>query len=295
MDTQRMGEMLLPCKEVSLFEVGPRDGLQNEKHFIDTRAKIELVNRLAAAGCTRIEVTSFAHPKWVPQMQDAEQVLAGIGRREGVTYSALVPNEKGLDRAVAAGVAEIVTIMSASESHNKANLNKGVAESLQEIRRINEKAAAAGIRVRSYIAVAFGCPMEGEVAPQKVAEIACALEQMGSYEISLGDTTGLADPVSAFEVPRRVRDRLRSASIAVHYHQARGIEFANILASLQAGITRVDSAAGGLGGCPFAPGATGNIATEDLVEMLHRMGIATGIDLAGIRECGRFAKTLADG
>ncbi len=279
--------------EVAIFEVGPRDGLQNEREFIPTEKKIELVNRLQDAGCRRIEVTSFVHPKWVPQMRDAEQVFAAIERREDVIYNALVPNLKGLERAITAGFREVVTIMSASESHNKANVNMSVSESLQEMRRMNEFAASKGVRVRSYIATAFGCPMEGRVPPEKVAEIAAELEACGAYEISLGDTTGMADPRGAFEVPSLVRNRLGRSALAVHFHQAGGIEYANVLASLQAGITIVDGAAGGLGGCPYAPGAKGNIATENLVEMLTRLGIKTGIDPAKIKECGDYAKGLS--
>jgi hydroxymethylglutaryl-CoA lyase len=279
-------------REVTLFEVGPRDGLQNEKPFIETEKKIELVNLLSKAGCSRIEVTSFAHPAWVPQMRDAVEVLAGIERLPGVVYSALVPNRKGFDRAAACGVPEVVTILSASESHNAANLNMSVAESLEEIRGIIGAAAAAGIRVRSYIATAFGCPMEGRVAPERVAEIAARLEEFGAYEISLGDTTGMAGPTSAWEVSHLVKSRLQRATVAAHFHQSSGMEFANVLASLMAGVDTVDGAAGGLGGCPFAPGATGNIATEHLVEMLARMGISTGIDAGKIMACGQYARAL---
>jgi hydroxymethylglutaryl-CoA lyase len=281
------------ARRVRIFEVGPRDGLQNEPEFIATDDKIRLTDMLSDAGCDRIEVTSFVHPKWVPQMKDAEEVLSRIARRSGVVYNALVPNRKGLERAIAAGLEEIVTIMSSSESHNKANLNFSVAESLAELEQVNRIAAAAGVRVRSYIATAYGCPMEGAVPPSKVADIAAALEGFGAYEISLGDTTGMASPVSAYEVPLQVRKRLKKAALAVHYHQADGIEFANVLASLEAGIDIIDAAAGGLGGCPYAPGAKGNIATETLVEMLHRMGIETGIDGARIKAAGEFARSLS--
>ncbi len=278
--------------EVAVFEVGPRDGLQNEKQFVPTEKKVELVHRLQEAGCRRIEVTSFVHPAWVPQMRDAVEVFSAIRRREGVVYSALVPNRKGLERAITAGFREVVTIMSASESHNKANVNMSVSQSLVEMRGMNALAAAHGVRVRSYIATAFGCPMEGRVAPDRVAEIAVELEACGAYEISLGDTTGMADPRSAFEVPSLVKGRLGKSALAVHFHQSNGIEFANVLASLQAGIRIVDGAAGGLGGCPYAPGAKGNIATEDLVEMLERLGIRTGIDPVKMKECGEYARGL---
>ncbi len=283
----------IKVKRVRIFEVGPRDGLQNEPDFIATADKIRLTDMLTDAGCDRIEVTSFVHPKWVPQMKDAEEVLQKIARRPGVVYNALIPNMKGLERAIAAGMKEIVTIMSSSESHNKANLNFSVAESLAELEKVNKAAAAAGVRVRSYIATSFGCPMEGPIPPSKVADIAATLEGFGAYEISLGDTTGMASPASAYEVPLIVKSRLKKAALAVHYHQADGIEFANVLASLEAGIDIIDGAAGGLGGCPYAPGAKGNIATETLVEMLHRMGIETGIDGAKIKAAGDFAKSLS--
>jgi hydroxymethylglutaryl-CoA lyase len=279
-------------ERVNIFEVGPRDGLQNEPTFIATADKVNFTNMLTEAGCRRIEVTGFVHPKWVPQMADATEVLAAIAKRAGVLYNALVPNLKGLDRAIEAGLTGVVTIMSASESHNAKNLNMSVAESLGAIEKINRVAAAKGIKVRSYIATAYGCPIEGAVPPERVADIASSLERFGSYEISLGDTTGMASPVSAYEVGCLVKQRLRQASLAVHFHQAGGIEFANVLASMEAGINIIDSAAGGLGGCPYAPGATGNIATETLVEMLHRMGIETGIDGDKIKAAAGFARSL---
>jgi hydroxymethylglutaryl-CoA lyase len=277
---------------VDIFEVGPRDGLQNEPAFVATADKVRLVDMLTDAGCRRIEVTAFVHPKWVPQMADAAEVLAST-RRPGVLYNALVPNLKGLDRAVEAGLGAVVTIMSASESHNRKNVNMSVAESLEAIEQINVAAAARGVKVRSYIATAYGCPIEGPVPPERVADIASTLEGFGSYEISLGDTTGMANPVSAYEVGALVKRRLGKASLAVHFHQAGGIEFANVLASMEAGVDVVDSAAGGLGGCPYAPGATGNIATETLVAMLHRMRIETGIDEEKIEAAAAFARSLS--
>jgi hydroxymethylglutaryl-CoA lyase len=280
-------------RQVSIFEVGPRDGLQNEPVFIPTEKKIAFVNMLAKAGCRRIEVTSFVHPKWVPQMKDAREVLAGIEKADGVVYNALIPNMKGLELAIEAGLEEVVTIMSSSESHNKKNLNMSVSDSLKAIEEINRVAKANGIKVRSYIATSFGCPMEGDIPAERVAEIAVALESFGSYEISLGDTTGMANPVKAHDVPRFILGKLKAASLAVHYHRAGGIEFANNLASLQAGVRIFDGAAGGLGGCPYAPGATGNTETEVLVQMFERMGIATGIDPDRIKECGSFAKSLS--
>ncbi len=280
-------------KRVSIFEVGPRDGLQPEPEFIPTEKKIELVNRLTDAGCQRIEVTSFVHPKWVPQMADAKAVVAGIRRKEGVVYNALIPNLRGLEIAIECGLKEVVTIMSTSESHNKKNLNMSRADSLKEIEKINKTARENGVKVRSYIATVFGCPMEGDMAPELALETALALESYGSYEISLGDTTGMANPISAYEIPKMIKEKLTKASLAVHYHKYNGMEFANNLASLQAGITIFDGAAGGLGGCPYAPGAKGNCQTEILVEMFHRMGIETGIDQEKINSAGEYAQTLS--
>jgi hydroxymethylglutaryl-CoA lyase len=280
-------------ERVEIFEVGPRDGLQPEPVFVETARKIELVNRLTEAGCTRIEVTSFVNPKWVPQMRDAKEVFQGITRRPGVTYNALVPNMKGFERAAECGLEEVVTIMSTSESHNKKNLNTTVAEQLKIVEEINRAASGAGVRVRSYIATVFGCPIEGAVDPRKALDIALALESFGSYEISLGDTTGMANPVSAGEIPQMIKDALTKARLAVHYHKYFGLELANNLASYNGGIRIFDSAAGGLGGCPYAPGARGNCATEVLTEMFRRMGIETGIDQKKIEEAGEFAQTLS--
>lgn len=278
---------------VSIFEVGPRDGLQPEPVFIPTQKKIELVNRLTGAGCRRIEVTSFVNPKWVPQMADAKEVFQGIEKREGVTYSALIPNLRGLEMALECGLSEVVTIMSTSESHNKKNLNRSREESFLEIERINRLAGQEGVRVRSYIATVFGCPMEGAMDPALAVETALRLESFGAYEISLGDTTGMANPNSAYEIPKTILEKLTTAKLAVHYHKYFGLEFANNLASYQAGIRIFDGAAGGLGGCPYAPGAKGNCQTEVLVEMFHRCGIDTGIDLEKITEAGAFAQTLS--
>ncbi|MDR1520068.1 MAG: hydroxymethylglutaryl-CoA lyase [Planctomycetota bacterium] len=280
-------------KKIDIVEVGPRDGLQPEPEFIPTRKKIDLVDQLTEAGCQKIEVTSFVHPKWVPQMRDGKDVFAGIRKKDGVVYNALVPNLRGLELALAAGFREVVSIMSASESHNRKNLNMGVAESLSEIEKINAVAKRHGARVRSYIATVFGCPIEGDIPPRKVLDIALALEGFGSYEISLGDTTGMANPASAHAIPGMIRGKLVSASLAVHYHKYFGLEFANNLASLEAGVTVFDGAVGGLGGCPYAPGAKGNCQTEILVEMFARMGIGTGIDLEKLRQVGRYAQSLS--
>lgn len=196
-------------KQVEIFEVGPRDGLQPEPIFIDTKKKIELVNRLTDAGCQKIEVTSFVHPKWVPQLADAKEVFANIIKKEGVTYSALIPNMKGLEIAIECGLDEVVTILSTSESHNTKNLNRSVKESLKDIENINNVAKENGVRVRSYIATVFGCPMEGYQEPQKAMDIAIALDSFGSYEISLGDTTGMANPITAYEIPKNIKSKLK--------------------------------------------------------------------------------------
>jgi hydroxymethylglutaryl-CoA lyase len=281
------------AKTVSIFEVGPRDGLQPEPDFIPTEKKIQLINMLSDAGCRKIEVTSFVHPKWVPQMRDAKEVCAGIRRKEGVVYNALVPNLKGLELAIDCGLTEVVTIMSTSESHNRKNLNMSCAESLKEIEAINKAAARSGVRVRSYIATVFGCPMEGAMPPEKALDLALALESFGAYEISLGDTTGMASALSAYQIPKMIKEKLKKASVAAHFHKFFGLEHAHNLAALQAGISVFDGAAGGLGGCPYAPGAKGNCQTEVMVEMFHRMNIETGIDLEKIREAGKFAQTLS--
>jgi hydroxymethylglutaryl-CoA lyase len=282
-----------PPAEVSIFEVGPRDGLQPEPEFVPTEKKIRLIDMLTDAGCRKIELTSFVHPRCVPQMGDAKEVCAGIRRAEGVVYSALVPNLKGLELALDCGLGEVVTIMSTSESHNRKNLNMSRADSLKEIEAINRAAARGGVRVRSYIATVFGCPMEGEMPPEKALDIALALESFGAYEISLGDTTGMANPLSAYRIPKMIKAKLKRAGLAAHFHKFFGLEHAHNLAALRAGVRVFDGAAGGLGGCPYAPGAKGNCQTEVMVEMFHRMNIATGIDLEKIREAGRFAQTLS--
>jgi hydroxymethylglutaryl-CoA lyase len=278
---------------VTIFEVGPRDGLQPEPEFIPTEKKIRLIDMLTEAGCRKIEITSFVHPKWVPQMKDAREVCAGIRRGEGVVYSALVPNLRGLELAIECGLDEVVTIMSTSESHNKKNLNMSCAGSLREIEAINRAAAGKGVRVRSYIATVFGCPMEGDMPAEKALDIALALESFGAYEISLGDTTGMASPVSAYRIPKMIKAKLKRAGLAAHFHKFFGLEHAHNLAAFEAGIRVFDGAAGGLGGCPYAPGAKGNCQTEVMVEMFHRMNIETGIDLEKIRGAGSFAQTLS--
>lgn len=280
-------------ESVEIFEVAPRDGLQPEPVFIDTQKKIDLINMLNDCGCKRIEVTSFVNPKWVPQMKDAKEVFQNIEKKPGVVYNALIPNYKGFELALECGLKEVVTIISTSESHNKKNLNHSVEETLKEIERINSTAKEHGVKVRSYIATVFGCPIEGDQPPQKALDIALALESFGAYEVSLGDTTGMANPNSAYEIPKMIKAALKTANLAVHYHKYFGLEFANNLASYQAGIRMFDGAVGGLGGCPYAPGAKGNCATELLVEMFHRMGIDTGIDSEKINKTAEYAQSLS--
>lgn len=289
-----MGIIMSNIKEsVEIFEVAPRDGLQPEPVFIETQKKIDLVNMLNDCGCKRIEVTSFVNPKWVPQMKDAKEVFQNIEKKPGVIYNALIPNLRGLELALECGLKEVVTIVSTSESHNKKNLNHSVDETLKEIEEINRIAKASGVRVRSYIATVFGCPIEGDQSPARALEIALALESFGAYEVSLGDTTGMANPNSAYSIPKTIKEALKTANLAVHYHKYFGLEFANNLASYQAGIRLFDGAVGGLGGCPYAPGAKGNCATELLVEMFHRMGIETGIDQEKINQTAEYAQTLS--
>ena len=275
--------MKMPSR-VNVVEVGPRDGLQNETARIATADKIAFVDRLSAAGCPVVEVSAFVSPKWVPQMADAADVFAGITRRPGTRYTALVPNLAGLERAHAAGVGEVAIFAASSESFSRKNINQTIAESLETYRSVCDRAATLGIEVRGYLSTAFGCPFEGEVDPRRVAEVAEALINMGAFEVAVSDTIGIAHPGQVPQVVGAVAERVPIERIALHFHDTRGTALANVLASLDLGITTFDSSAGGLGGCPYAPGATGNLATEDLLYMLHGLGIDTGIDLDGVIE-----------
>ena len=283
--------MNLP-KSVTIVEVGPRDGLQNEAHFVPTEQKIELIDRLSGTGLKRIEITSFVHPKAIPQLKDSEEIVKRTRRKAEVTYSALVPNEKGLERALAAGVKEIALFVSASETHNQKNVKMSIAESLKGFCKIAERALSYGIRIRGYVVTAFGCPYEGKVPPEKVEFIAGEYQAMGVHEIALGDTTGMANPLQVSRMVDRIKPRSGSAVLALHFHDTRGAALANILAALQEGVTIFDGSIGGLGGCPYAPGASGNVATEDLVNMLQEMGIETGVDLGKLIDCARFARDI---
>ena len=283
--------MHLPDR-VTICEVGPRDGLQNERVNVPTPDKIRLIEALTEAGVRRMEATSFVSPKWIPNLADAEDVLAGVRRRTGVTYAALAPNLKGLERALAAKVDEIVIFLSASESHNRKNINKSIAQALETYGEVGSRAKAAGLRLKAALSTCFGCPYEGDVDPGVVARIAESLVDRGVDEVGISDTTGMANPRQVDAVVSRVAERVPLEKLSLHFHDTRGAGLANILAGLMAGVAIYDGSVGGLGGCPYAKGASGNVATEDLVHMLHEMGIQTGVDLPRLIECAKLAQDL---
>jgi len=273
---------------VRLCEVGPRDGLQNEKAMVPTDVKVALIDMLTDAGLPAIEATSFVSPKWVPQMADAADVMARIARKAGVRYPVLTPNLKGFDAALAAGADEVAVFVAATESFSKRNINCSIAESLERARPVFEAAREAGVRVRGYISVVLGCPYEGDVDPAAVAEIAAALHALGAYEVSLGDTIGTGTAGKTQVLLRRVAERVPIAALAGHFHDTYGQALANIYASLEVGVATFDCSVAGLGGCPYAKGATGNVATEDVVYLLDGLGIETGVDMTKLRSAGRF-------
>jgi hydroxymethylglutaryl-CoA lyase len=275
-------------RAVRLCEVGPRDGLQNEKATVPTDVKVALIDMLTDAGLPAIEATSFVSPKWVPQMADAADVMARIARKPGVRYPVLTPNLKGFDAARAAGVDEVAVFVAATESFSKRNINCSIAESLERAKPIFDAAGGAGIRVRGYVSVVLGCPYEGDVDPAVVAHVAAALHAMGAYEVSLGDTIGTGTPGKAQALLRRVTERVPVSALAGHYHDTYGQALANIYASLEVGVATFDCSVAGLGGCPYAKGATGNVATEDVVYLLDGLGIETGVDLTMLRRAGRY-------
>jgi len=279
--------MSLP-RRVRIVDVGPRDGLQNEARSVPTAVKIELISRLAEAGLPAVEATAFVSPKWVPQMADHAQVMAGIRKKPGVAYPVLVPNMKGFEAARAAGAMEIAVFGAASETFSRKNINCSIAESLERFAPVVKAARANRMRVRGYISCALGCPYEGEVKPQAVAALAEKLYAMGCYEISLGDTIGVGTPGKTRAMIEAVAKKVPTAKLAGHYHDTYGQALANIYASLEAGVKTFDSSVAGLGGCPYAKGATGNVATEDVVYMLNGLGIATGVDLEKLRQAGEF-------
>ncbi len=278
---------MLP-ETVRIVEVGARDGLQNEAVLIRAETKIIFINMLTEAGLQTIEAGAFVSPKWVPQMADTDKVLAGITQKTGVSYPVLVPNEKGMQAAIHAGVREVAVFAAASESFSQKNINCSIEESLARFAPVMQMAKDADIRVRGYVSCVLGCPYEGGVAPEAVVPVASALFDMGCYEISLGDTIGAGTPVKTRTLIQQVVKAVPRESIAVHFHDTYGQALANILVALEEGINVIDSAAGGLGGCPYARGATGNVATEDVLYMLHGMGIRTGVDLVKLAEAGRF-------
>jgi hydroxymethylglutaryl-CoA lyase len=270
---------------VKIVEVGPRDGLQNEKQAIPTATKLELIERLAAAGCRVIEITAFVSPKWVPQMADHDAVLRGLKRHAGVDYPVLTPNLKGFEAAVAAGAREVAVFASASESFSQKNINCSIAESLERFAPVMDAARQSGVKVRGYLSCVLGCPYEGDIAVEAVARVARALIDMGCYEISLGDTIGVGVPTGVKRLIACVRSEIPDAALAGHFHDTYGMAAANVWAAYEAGLRVFDSSVAGLGGCHYAKGAKGNVATEDLVWLFQRSGIATGINLEALVDC----------
>lgn len=273
---------------VKIVEVGPRDGLQNEKQTIPAATKIEFINRLSASGLRTIEVTSFVSPKWIPQLADAAEVFAGIDRKPGVSYPVLVPNEQGMQRALEAGATDVSIFTAASESFNQRNINCSIAESMDRFEPVMSMAKQHNVKVRGYVSTVIGCPYEGPVAPDAVAAVAKRLEGMGCYEISLGDTIGVGTPLQARRMLETVAEHVPMNKLAVHFHDTYGQALANIHACLQMGVAVVDSSVSGLGGCPYARGATGNVATEDVLYLLSGLGIETGVDMDALLAAGAF-------
>lgn len=283
--------MAMPA-EVRIVEVGPRDGLQNERVDIGTAAKVELIDRLSRTGLRSIEATAFVSPKWVPQMADAAEVLAGIQRTAGIAYPVLVPNEQGYARAREAGADEVAVFTAASEAFNLRNTNASIAQSLERFAPVLARARADGVRVRGYVSTVLGCPYQGEVPLADVVRVARSLHAMGCYEISLGDTIGVGTPAKARAMLQAVASEVPMAALAIHFHDTYGQALANVLACLEDGVAVVDSAVSGAGGCPYAKGASGNVASEDVVYMLHGLGIRTGVDLPLLAETGRWLAGL---
>lgn len=279
--------MQLPQK-VKIVEVGPRDGLQNEPQLVPAAIKVELIDRLGQAGLKTIEATAFVSPKWIPQMGDAGEVMAGLRRRPGVGYPVLVPNLKGFEQALAAGVEEIAVFAAASEAFSQKNINCSIAESLERFRPVMEAARQNNIRVRGYVSCVVGCPYQGAVPPAAVAEVAARLAEMGCYEISLGDTIGVGTPAAVARMLDEVALRVPVARLAGHYHDTWGMALANIYASLERGVAVFDASVAGLGGCPYAAGASGNVATEDVVYLMNGLGIETGVDLDRLVDAGAW-------
>jgi len=287
------GNAIYPS-EVKIVEVGPRDGLQNEPVIIPTTTKVELINRLSETGLKVIEATSFVSPKWVPQMADHNQVMNKIVKKPGVSYSCLVPNVKGFEAAIAAGAQEVAIFGAASETFSRKNINCSIDESLERFEEVMENARKSGVRVRGYVSCVLGCPYEGNIKPSAVARVAHKMHEMGCYEISLGDTIGVGTPGSMRIMLMEVLRHLPPNVIAIHCHDTYGQALANILIALQMGISVVDSSVSGLGGCPYAKGASGNVATEDVVYMLHGLNIRTNVDLEKLISVGNFISNVLD-
>jgi hydroxymethylglutaryl-CoA lyase len=277
---------------VSVYEVSPRDGLQNETRILSVADKKELVAALAAAGLRQIEVTSFVSPRWVPQLADAADLVRALPAVPNVTYSALCPNATGLERARAVGLKEVAIFLSASETHNAKNTNKSIARSLEVFEELIPVARDAGMRVRAYVSTVWGCPYEGPVDPRRALEIARDLIRWGVYQVSLGDTIGVGTPLETQRICELFLEEFAAEQLALHFHDTRGTALSNVLVGLLAGIRTFDASVGGLGGCPYAPGAAGNLATEDLVYMLHGMGLETGIDLEALIAAGNVAERV---
>ncbi|KAI8868303.1 GG10447 [Ramicandelaber brevisporus] len=277
-----------PSDFVKIVEVGPRDGLQNEKALVPTDVKVEFINRLSSTGLSVVEATAFVSPKWVPQMGDNDKVLRSISRHPGVSYPVLTPNLKGYEAAVAAGATEVAVFGAASEAFSRKNINASIDESIERFNDVLKAAKEQGVKVRGYVSCVVGCPYEGDVAPEKVAHVAAKLFEKGCYEISLGDTIGVGTPASTLRMLEAVSKVVPVENLAVHCHDTYGQALANIYTALQFGVRVVDSSVAGLGGCPYAKGASGNVATEDVVYMLHGLGYKTGVDLSKLVEVGSF-------
>jgi hydroxymethylglutaryl-CoA lyase len=277
---------------VRIVEVGPRDGLQNEKTIIATADKVELIDRLSRTGLRSIEATSFVSPKWIPQLADAAEVFAAIDRKPGISYPVLVPNEKGYERAREVGAQEVAVFTAASEAFNQKNINASIDESIERFRPVLERAHADGVKVRGYVSTVLGCPYQGQVPVADVVRVAARLHALGCYEISLGDTIGVGTPHKARAMLKAVAGEVPMPALAVHFHDTYGQALANILACLEEGVAVVDSAVSGTGGCPYAKGASGNVASEDVVYLLHGLGVETGIDLDKLSETGLWLSAL---
>jgi isopropylmalate/homocitrate/citramalate synthase len=284
----------LDGRRVTVVEVGPRDGLQNESVSISTADKIAFVDLLSAAGLPVIEVSAFVSPKWVPQMADAAAVFAGISRRDGTRYTALVPNVRGLDRAVEAGVTEVAVFAAATETFSRRNINQSIGESLSNYKQVCDRASRLRMRVRGYVSTAFGCPYEGPVPPEAAAEVTARLIDLGVFEVAVSDTIGIAHPGLVARVLDAVLARVPVQQIALHFHDTRGTALANVMAALTFGVSTFDASAGGLGGCPYAPGAAGNLATDDLIYMLDGLGGLTGVSLEKLSEASVFIASRID-